>query len=229
MKKTNTQIIIFTIILICLCFLSTVIFTAPAFIDSLNLTAKNNIGGAIGGITAPIIGIVSSILLYLALTRQTESIVDQRIKNESDIIFFLINQLDGELNNFYHKFKKGNEEKKYIGLEALVDYCRDYRYEFDIKQFEDKPQYTFKTWPEASQIVLMVDSFNLIVKRIEISVLSEEMKELLQTKVYSYYNYKLRYSLSTLSKAFDIYPHQKDRYTAKIQAIAKRMEKIDVD
>jgi len=225
MKNTNRQIIIFTLIITLLCFISVIVFTLPSFVGQLNLTTKSNIGSALGGITAPVIGVVSTILLYLALTRQTQSNIDQRLKNESDIIFLLINQLDNEISSFYFKYTQGKEEKKFTGLEALNDFCRNYRHEYNIDQFK-KEDFTFKGWYEAGQIVLAVETFNLIQKRIEISNLSQEMKELFAEKLRTYYQCKLRMPLNDLSDAFEIYPHQKDAFTDKIQELVSRQKAL---
>jgi hypothetical protein len=218
-KMTNKQIIVFSIVIILLCFLSVFIFTLPSFVTQLNLTNKGNIGDTLGGITAPIIGIVSSILLYLALTKQTESNIEQRLKNESDIIFLLINQLDNELASFYFKYTQGKEQKKYTGLEGLNEFAREYRYEYNIEQFRRDKDFSFKGWYEAGQITMLVDTFNLVAKRIEISNLSKELKDLFAKKLKSYYDCKLRIALSSLSEAFDIYEFQKDDYTERIQAL----------
>jgi hypothetical protein len=226
MKATNRQIIIFTFVIILLCFISVIVFTLPTFIGQLNLTTKSNIGSAIGGITAPVIGVVSSILLYLALTRQTQSNIDQRLKNESDIIFLLINQLDNEISSFYYKYTQGKEEKKFTGLEGLNDFCRNYRYEYNIDQFKNKQDFTFNGWYESGQIVLAIETFNLIKKRIEISNLSQEMKSLFSEKLNTYYNCKLRMPLNNLHEAFEIYPHQKDDFTNKIQEIVSRQKAL---
>lgn len=79
-------------------------FTSTIFTNFLDLTsqAKANIGIVISGITAPIVGIFTSILLYLTLTAQTQSSNDQRLKNESDVIFLLMNQFYSEVQNFTH-------------------------------------------------------------------------------------------------------------------------------
>ena len=70
----------------------------PAIWDRLDLTNTSSIGDTIGGITAPLLGIISIIFLYLTLNRQIDSINDQKLKNESDIIFMLLNQLENEYN-----------------------------------------------------------------------------------------------------------------------------------
>lgn len=47
-----------------------VLFTAPALADCLNFTETGQIGDTIGGITAPIVGLCSIVLLYFTLKEQ---------------------------------------------------------------------------------------------------------------------------------------------------------------
>lgn len=222
------SVITFIIVIIFACFAATVLFTLPALSTIFNLTTKANIGSAIGGITAPIIGIFSSVLLYLALTAQTASNINQSLKNESDILFLLIDQLSKEVNNFYATSKKdkrdGSEAIKVTvtGIEGLNDFTREYRYESYVDDL--KGSVTFKMMYEAKQISLFVDSFNLTKKRISITNLSPELKELFQHKLNSYFYSILRTPLKSLSEAFDMYPHQKDFVTEKIQKLYLEQE-----
>lgn len=52
MRTYNKQILLFSLVIILLCFLGVFIFTLPAFINRLDLSSKDNIGDAIGGLTA---------------------------------------------------------------------------------------------------------------------------------------------------------------------------------
>lgn len=229
MNKSNRLIILLIASLIVGCFASVILLTQPSFSEIFNLSSasKSNIGTVIGGITAPLIGIFSSVLLYLALTRQTDSNKEQQLKNESDIIFLLINQLENELNSFYTKEtterpnngKVEKIERKLTGIEGLNDFCRQYRYEFN---FEYLDEMTFKSWYESNQIMLFVDTFNLIQKRISISNLSTDLKSLFKEKLSSFYKCRLKTPLSSLSSAFELNPMQKDDYTLRIQKFVEK-------
>jgi len=206
--------------MIVLCFISILLFNFPAFIDSFNLSEENGIGSSIGGITAPVIGIISSILLYLALTRQTESNVEQKLKNESDIILMLLNQLENELSNFYHKVKINNVENKYLGFDGFNEFCIRIARDQDYKVFERQIK-SFKSFYESGQIILIIDSFNLIQKRIEISEISEEMKHLFTAKLNSFYETRLKENLEKLDVIFETHVFFKDDWTEKIKRIVE--------
>lgn len=220
----NKTLIVLMVALTMLSFSVIVILLLPSidryFDFSTDRTA--NIGSTIGGLTAPVLTIFSSYLVYLALIRQTESNNEQRLKNESDMIFLLINQLDAELDGFYVKQTKGTVEQKFTGLEALNDFGRGYRYDYNIDQFEQLPGYTFKAWYEAGQIAVIVDTFNLIEQRINTSPLNEQTRNLFRFKLESYYNGKLKIPFSSLASAFDIYPDQLDEIAQKIIDLVTR-------
>ena len=213
MGNINRQIIVFSIIVTVLCFAAIIIFTLPAFIKQIDLSDKNNIGSTLGGITAPIIGIITSILLYLALTRQTQSNIQQRLKNESDIIFLLFNQLDTEISAFYYKYNKGNEIFHIRGIEGINTYCNEFRYEFALGTFN----FQFKHFYEANQIILLIRSYKLIDKRIEIADLAPEMKDLFSSKLNGFFDCRFKIPFRQLSEAFEMQPILKDEVTNEIQ------------
>lgn len=220
--KRYKGLIFITSILIFFCFVSTAVFTSNSFFHFFDLSSSKaqNIGGAIGGITAPIIGLFSSILLYLALIKQVESNREQQLKNESDIIFSLFSQLDNEIDNFYYKFEDGKTKVKYTGLEGLAFFASEFRYNYDVFHGSNKETFT-KVFYEAGFIAIMVDSYNLIKERISISSLSNEMKILFYEKLKSIYNGKLKIPLLSFSEAFDIWIVLEDGTTDKIQKLVK--------
>lgn len=68
-----------------------------------DLTDKGSIGDAIGGITAPIIGILGAVLVYLSFTSQV-SANNLIIKhNEFRLIIDLINELNQDINYLYDR------------------------------------------------------------------------------------------------------------------------------
>jgi hypothetical protein len=217
----NVQILKFSVVLILICFVSILLFTLPAFTKYFDLSEENGIGSSIGGITAPIIGIASSILLYLALTKQTESNIEQKLKNDSDIIFLLLNQLNTEYDNFYFKLKINSVDTKYSGLEGLTEFSKRMNGIFNFDNLKANSK-TFRTFYESGQIVLIVESINLINNRVEQSQLSREMKELFSFKLKLFYEAKLKDSLTNLYECFEKNEFLKDDWTEKIVNIVEK-------
>ena len=224
MKKLNSQILLFSVIITILCFVSVFIFTLPPFFNQFNLSDKGNIGDTLGGITAPVIGIISAILLYLALTKQIESNNEQRLKNESDIIFLLINQLNSEIEQFIHTFSQGEKEFKYTGIDGLNKFIKSFK-DHNFNNFT----FTFKAYFESKHILLLIRSYNLIEDRIKLSSLSTDMKELFNKKLQSIYYSVLRFPLTGIIKVISKHEKMKDEVTEEIELFLKNKPKGPIE
>jgi hypothetical protein len=215
MNKTISKILLLSLLLIILCFLSVIIFTLPAFTDRLNLSDKGKIGDAIGGITAPVLGIITSVFLYLTLTKQTESNESQRLKNESDLIFLLLNQLNNEINMFYNTSKTNGVEKTYKGLEGMNTFART----FATMHFSD---FSFNKFYESRQFILVIRSFLLIEKRIELASISNDMKSVFRNKLIAIFDCILKYPLSKIIEQVDKHPKLQDASTEEIKTFLEK-------
>jgi hypothetical protein len=206
-----------------LCFLSVFIFNLPPIFKSYDLSNSSGIGDSIGGITAPIIGIISSILLYLALTKQIEANIDQKLKNESDLILSLFNQLDLELNSLYFKFKENNVDVKFNGLEALDEFAKRFGLSWNMNHFREKFS-SFKSFYPSGQIIYLIDTINLIDERINSSTLSPDIKNLFKQKLISFYDSKLRDSFEKINNRICENSFLEDDWTEKIKIVVTKNE-----
>jgi uncharacterized protein YggT (Ycf19 family) len=192
----RVKYIIIAILLIMLCFLTVYIFTLPVFINRYNLTNTSNIGSTIGGITAPVLGIISSLLLFVALTKQIDGNDKSRIKNEADIFFLLLNQFDSEYDKFYYKYSQGaGKEKivtKYTGIEGMHEFIHDFCYEWTLTDFQ------YSNVFQAKQISLLLNSFKLIDTRLQKSYLDDVLKQQFQDKLQSIYVCKFHEEISQI-------------------------------
>lgn len=219
----NVRTIYLTVILVGLCII--LIYMIVSNINSLILLNESaGIGDAIGGITAPLLGIISSVLLYLTLTRQTDSNEQQRLKNESDIIFMMINQLETELSSYYYVITntKGQEKNilRYYGLEGLHRLGSDS--EILIKGISEDKDLSFKDIFQSGPVIMIADTVNLINARIEMSNLTNDLKKLFSDKVKSFYQCKLNISFTALSEALLKYKRANDSQGQKIIELVNR-------
>jgi uncharacterized membrane protein len=221
MKKIIFKTVLLTVGLIIISLLLIYILTLPAIWKVFDLTNTSSIGDTIGGITSPLLGIISVIFLYLTLNRQIDSVNDQKLKNESDIIFMLFNQLDNEYNQIYLYSTNKDERVRKFGHEALIDYCNSvFKFYSGNKKFS---QYYI-----ADSIILVIRSFELIKKRIQISPLNSEMKELFLKKLETFYLCKLKDPIYKLTDLFEREKSLLDEYTLEINEFYKSMEKNTV-
>ncbi|WMI69163.1 hypothetical protein [Mangrovimonas sp. YM274] len=216
-KLPLLKIFLLTIVLLLLSFVCVYLFTEPVFWDRLNLTSTSSIGDTIGGITAPLLGIISVIFLYLTLNRQIDSINDQKLKNESDIIFMLLNQLEVEYNQIYMNNTSKDITTKLYGHEALTKYANSI-----FKYYNTAEERKFSTYYIADSILLVIRSFKLIEERIKMSNLNDELKSMFTLKLETFYQCKLQDSLYKLCNLFERVELLNDSYTEEIKEFEKR-------
>tara|TARA_R110000823_G_scaffold196975_1_gene328233 strand:- start:1973 stop:2551 length:579 start_codon:yes stop_codon:yes gene_type:complete len=191
----------------------------PALWENLDLSNTSSIGDTIGGITAPILGIISIVLLYITLNRQIDSINDQKLKNESDIIFMLLNQLENEYNQIYMSGTTNKEPQRFYGHEALTKYTNSVFKHYTAK---DKK---WSTYYISDSILLVIRSFKLVQRRIELSNLDKNLKSMFSDKLQTFFQMKLRDSIYKLSDLFSREPSLEDEYTRELTEFYNSLNK----
>jgi hypothetical protein len=179
-------------------------FLFTHFGSGIDFTSSNtnNIGGTVGGITAPFTGILGSILIYFALKEQVtankliqKQLDEQKLSDEeSKVVTYLKQQLDiiiKDIEKFYHSEKttntisgvKTDNERIRCGSDAIYKYLtiyvvlnthhNDSNYEEDIYQLK-----------QLENLICFIDDF---VKLTLTENISEKDKTLLLTALkYSY-------------------------------------------
>ncbi|MCX2481630.1 hypothetical protein OQY15_21195 [Pedobacter sp. MC2016-15] len=199
MKKNSLQMIMGILALLSLC--SVTLALIPAFIPFYDLSTDKaaNIGGAIGGITAPVVGLFSAYLIYEALTAQLQSNKDQRVKADCDIIFLLFTQLEKDYESFHIKQKQGDKEIHLYGYDALEENSHIYKI---AKESEDNIFEIFTKDISTIRLIYMIRSFMLIRNRIIKSKFSVETESLFFSKLEMFYSAKFKFPIKHLIDAF---------------------------
>jgi hypothetical protein len=202
------QIITLALFLAGITFLTIFLILHPSYssIWDLSKSSAANIGSSIGGLTAPILSIFSSYLLYLALSAQRAANNDQRIKADSDIIFLLISQLEQEYNSFetettYRKTGENPVTKITKGYEALTRFATLYgsNVHTNLEAFLEDAR--------SDNFLLLLRSFDLITETIESADFTEKTKSIFRRKIQIYYKSKLEFPVVELSKRFQSINH----------------------
>ncbi len=141
--------------------------------------------------------LITAILLYVTLRKQREANKEQKIKNESDIIFLLLNQLETEYNNFSIVITttRGHEREKetVTGYSAL---CKLYG---TYSKVNGKSELDFfKDDHSTDELMSLVRSLDLIRERILIADLSPQIKKLFLKKIDLYYKTKFDYPINCI-------------------------------
>lgn len=207
-----------------LSFLFVYLFTRPAIISALNLSAQGNLGSAIGGLTAPIIGICTSVLLFFALIFQFGANQNQSQKTELDILATLQQDFLHEIQSFAYSFEltKGTSTwfRETVGLKALTKFVYDLKnvYPHELKLSDH---------PEASQISQLIDSYLLLEGHMVSAQIESRYKTLLLAKLRSYYTNYLERNFQILNDDCDAHPNVQDHITEKLGEFLKIKDEIN--
>ena len=133
-KFSNKKLRNLIIIAVTLSIFAPFLLTRQYFIKELNFTETGQIGDTIGGITAPILNLISIILLYFSFNeqfkankKQTEIIIEERLKNQLQKNFKLtidfFNHFKSEseripIDKIFHNFNSENIES--VKIENVI-------------------------------------------------------------------------------------------------------------
>ena len=164
--------------------------TSPASSPTFDFSNTGQIGDTIAGITAPFIGVLGAVLVYISFLEQVKAnkiqkrALDEEIKrsrNERNFNTYLdiYKELKDDFYNLSYKDKNG--------IEAISQYCYDFEYETRNKTYiifwlnnEIRNEYSF-----------LLNIFNSLYYKIDESELNKSDLTLLYDIMYVFYINKL--------------------------------------
>ena len=212
------------------CFVFIWIVLKPSMSHGFDLSNQQNIGQAIGGLTAPVVGIASALLLFMTLIYQIQNIsrqevfsqnqhafsLNQQQKDEFDIVLSLFSLFMEELNTFHYTYNTialpGKSERIVTsGLEGLNKFVLDFEHEHvkllvGYEKGTPGQAYVLEHFFQSNSISLLIDSMRTIQKKIDGALLPDGYKEMLQEKHDSYHSNFLAKQLFSLLDAINAYP-----------------------
>lgn len=215
-RKFASIIIFIGIILV---FLLPFVFTYSSNI--IDFTTTGNIGDTIGGITAPIVGLLGAILVYFALLAQIDAnkqiqfqiALQQKSDYENKVVSYLNSQLEIirlDINDY--KFIESTKTNPifavYEGSEAIYRFLKLYE-----KYQEKGDDELFKDVYPLEQLRLLLEHIDNFLLSIETENLSEEDKKYLVRNISYQYKYKIKLHLD--------YFNDYDKTLNSIYSIAK--------
>lgn len=208
LKRTHILglVITGTIILI---FTSLYIFTGPAKLNSWDFSQTGQIGDTIGGITAPLIGLIGAVLVYISFQAQIEAnrIQADALANEKESNF---------IKNQYEKYNLSFEEikqrlnsvefiieqsgriisdglfsqpvhVKYTGLNAINEYVL--RLENPSRKFGGE---RYNIYGIELTFLFLIKSIYDLIERVELNLTDKEDKDFILREITLFYNGFLR-------------------------------------
>lgn len=181
------------------------ILTRPSNSWTMDLSNNGQIGDTIGGIVGPVINLVSIIFLYISFKSQISAnrIQAKQIRQEREI-----NQKNNNFNSLMEIFKGLKDDynnliiksgpNEIYGKIAINAYITAFKKATSPEQIK-----TMKNQHIVKDFLFIVKQYNIILFRIENSLLNNEDKELLSTLLVNYYSTKLSNQIDSLIKLCD--------------------------
>ncbi len=159
-------------------------------------SGKGDIGNAIGGITAPFVGFIGAILVYLSFEQQIEAnqiqrealrnqVFQEQVRNEYDTLEKHLAEIKDEFYNL--RYRRGITGQD--ALEAYSDDIKKYGYTIypDTLEFEYGVRY----------LMLLVNAFE---EQLETSIIRGEQKNYLAKKFLYFYEAKIKLQLELINR-----------------------------
>ena len=178
------------------CLLMPFILTSVGIID---FTETGQIGDTIGGITAPFVGLLGSILVFLALKSQIDANLnlqeqlerqdnEKKIENESKQIHQLYNNLKGIIDNFRYTTLEGwqasrIQQQVFYGSEGIYKLFQDL---YCNSHYSDE---ALKCNPKIAEIISMLEICDALLNRVIDSEIAE--KETIKTLTAHQFLYRI--------------------------------------
>ena len=164
---------------------------APFDVFDFSIREKTNISSVINNLFTPVLSLVSVILLYITLNKQNESISDQRMSKNLDLVLSMVSNLENEYRSFSYLRKgtryEGGEKKPYseqfYGYDAMVEI---------LPRIKTKPQ-KFGFHYFSDKLLSLIDSYKVLNESFRKLNIDPEIKQSLSNKLDSFYTLKLRY------------------------------------
>jgi len=174
------------------------------------LSGKGDIGNAIGGITAPFVGLIGAILVYLSFEQQIEGnkiqrealqnrILQEQLKSEYDMLEKYLAEIKDEFYKLRYRrstqvYQAGyrRQWEVYTGEDALEAYSDDLTnygdgFSDDVVEFEFGVRY----------LVLLAFSFE---EQLKIAIIKEDKKVFFAKKFVYFYEAKIKLQLELINR-----------------------------
>lgn len=230
----NFAAVIFGALSLALGFLGMKLIFLPAGNPQNNYStaATANIATSISGILSPVFGLLSTILLYLTLSKQADSIKEQKVQNGSDAIVASIQLCQKAIDDFSYRYTQGQGAQKVNhnikGGEGLFEFTNLFCYASNAI-WHTSTDTTYEESPEAKQISWIISTYEIAFERIKVAQMPDGIKAIFQKAIKEFYETQLSYSVRSFSTMFYVHPNLKDDEALKIISFYSKMENKEWD
>ena len=227
--KSNDKTFLILLILgsVLIGFVATYIFTRPAIFPGFNLSTKGQIGDTIGGITAPIFGLIGFILVFYSFKEQykanqlqidslNQQKIDKELSDEYSLIENLLENTDTKIDLFefteqlpatqdkgFPSFT-GKIEYAYVtykGATGMIKFCRSLVK--DYLNFYSNDNFNLQSIDYLTELYYILKHADYLKHKILSSKLDEYKKKMLHDRFLLLYKSKLLIAIEPLILKFD--------------------------
>ncbi|WP_222166280.1 hypothetical protein [Edaphocola aurantiacus] len=204
-----------------LCWLSVVVFRLKAFCSSMALANDDTkIASIIDNLTAPVIGIASTILLYITLNRQREANLLSSEKNEIETFFVLFEDLKSTYNTFLFQYADQSKQNEYgiVAFSCFIKQLKDF--ETSISQDDGLRLQNFKSTYYVLSIIRTYENLYDYVNTLN----NDKTKKLAEQKLFDFYELYLDRQLNSIVVVYESKFSGKDTVLETISAFIEKIK-----
>lgn len=193
----------------------------------IDFTNTGQIGDTIGGITAPIIGLTSAILIYLSFTAQIKAneIIQEEAKKTNTLaqqqanFNYLVEEFErmkDKFSDFTHENLRGDEFTGYYALRALAR---------DAERYIEEAKISSWSGMDLTNVDYLVQAYILFVSEVRDLNLSDNQRKIIQSKVWLHFaedvnnSFKIFATLQTQKPERSAHKHLHQAYELTFRAI----------
>ena len=200
------------------------------------LSGKGEIGNAIGGITAPFVGLIGAILVYLSFEQQIEAnkiqrkalrnqILQEQLKSEYDMLEKYLAEIKDEFYKLRYRrstqaYQPGHRRQGevYKGEDALEAYSDDLTnygdgFSDDVVEFEFGVRY----------LVLLAFSFE---EQLKIAIIKEDKKVFFAKKFIYFYEAKIKIQLELINRIMTEERYEFEKIKEESRALMDKVKRM---
>lgn len=239
MKKKDLQILALIVCAyIVLCLLAVLIFNLPAIGIDLSGNKSNNTATSLSGYTAPVIGLISVILIYLAYTKQTEANIllknqNTELNNQNlvlkkqqsiDFILSLFKSIDQEMQQTYIIISETKGEEKNENIFSGFRGFLKIHYFINEAYSEGSKLKSIGETIYGRMIIGVANSMDILLKAINNSKLPQDEIDILMEKAKNYYYSKLSITFNMIVDKIDHGFMDDDDHVRPIKVLAVKFD-----
>jgi len=165
-------------------------FTRETVFQEWGLSSSGQIGDTIGGITAPIINIVGSFLIFISFLSQNKANRIQADQNSFSLFHDLYKDLKGDFNNISFASSTIKDGKIYHGKKALSVFCETLESRITNEEFKNNSFF--------NEFLFLTGSFGMLLDMVKSSNMNAIEKTYILRSIHFLYTTKIKEHVVTL-------------------------------